>query len=314
MLPLAKPAAAAVVSPASFQARAVIPSRRSISSRDLGWTSVLLDLHTGVASSDGCAPAPTPDQAIGVALSGHYVSEARVNGSWRRGMYHPGAVCVHTPMESRFCRFPRPEGGQDDFTTAMLYLPHELMASAADHLRRAGQRSVAPRLNTSVDRDPVIAHMASALSRAMQHGEDELYAETAAAWLAVHLLTQYGTLTTQGTSRHAGVVTDARLARVVEFMSAHFHRRITLDELAAEACVSKYHFTRLFRQKMGRSPLGFLADLRLDAAHRMLVTSELAVATIGAACGYPAPSHFTATFTARYGLTPSALRARRLRG
>jgi AraC family transcriptional regulator len=155
--------------------------------------------------------------------------------------------------------------------------------------------------------------MTSALLRAMQAQVDELYAETAATWLAVHLLTRYGHLAAGGMSRRESVIADARLARVVEFMSAHFHRRLTLDELAAEACVSKYHFTRLFRLKTGCSPLAFLATLRLDAAHRMLVTSDLAVAAVGAACGYPAPSHFTAAFAARHGLTPSALRTQRRR-
>ena len=47
----------------------------------------------------------------------------------------------------------------------------------------------------------------------------------------------------------------------------------------------------------------------LEAARRMLVTSDLSVAAVGEACGYRAPSHFSAAFAARYGLTPSAFRA-----
>lgn len=145
----------------------------------------------------------------------------------------------------------------------------------------------------------------------MEDGEDDLYAETAAAWLTVHLLTRYSSLAGGDDHRTPGVITDARLARVIEFMSVHFADPLTLDQLADEACVSKYHFARLFRSGVGQSPLAFLADLRLDAACRMLVTSDLPIAAVGAACGYRAPSHFSAVFAARYGLTPHAYRSYR---
>ena len=121
----------------------------------------------------------------------------------------------------------------------------------------------------------------------------------------------YGSPSTSANLPLPGHLSDARLSRVVEFMSVNFNRRLSLDELAAEAAVSKFHFARLFREKVGRSPLAFLAALRLDSAHRLLVTSDLPVAIIGYECGYSSPSHFTAAFSARYGITPSALRAAR---
>lgn len=299
------------VSANSLEARRVIPSRHSISSRDAGWSSLLLELHTGVASSEPYSSIPTPDQIIGVAMSGQYASEVRVARGWLRGVYHPGAICIHTPLESRRYRFPVPEPAHANFTTALLYLPQSVMTSAAEHLRRAGQRSPGTTLQGAVDRDPAVAQLTSALLRAMADQASNLYAETATAWLAVHLLTMYGSPARSGDLPLAGHIADARLARVVEFMSVHFNRRLTLDELAAEAAVSKFHFARLFREKIGRSPLAFLADLRLGSAHRLLVTSDLPVATIGYECGYSSPSHFTAAFAARYGITPRAFRAAR---
>jgi AraC family transcriptional regulator len=298
------------VSAYSLQGRSVIPSRRSISSRDAGWSSLLLELHTGVASSEPYSSIATPDQIIGVAMSGQYVSEVRLSRGWLRGVYHPGAVCIHTPLESRRYRFPAPERGHASFTTALLYLPQSVMTAAAEHLRRAGQRSPGTTLR-GVDRDPVVAQLTAALLRAMGAQASNLYAETATAWLAVHLLTMYGSPATSTDLPLAGHISDARLARVVEFMSVNFNRRLTLDELAAEAAVSKFHFARLFREKVGRSPLAFLAELRLDSAHRLLITSDLPVAIIGYECGYSSPSHFTAAFSARYGVTPSAFRTAR---
>jgi AraC family transcriptional regulator len=142
------------ISAQSLEARSVIPSRHSLSSRDAGWSSLLLELHTGVASAEPYSSIPTPDQIIGVAMSGQYASEVRLARGWLRGVYQPGAICIHTPLESRRYRFPIPERGHADFTTAMLYLPQSVMTSAAEHLRRAGQRSPRTALRDAVDRDP----------------------------------------------------------------------------------------------------------------------------------------------------------------
>ena len=109
--------------------------------------------------------------------------------------------------------------------------------------------------------------------------------------------------------RSPGILTDRRLSRVVEFMSRHFAEPLTLDRLAREACLSRYHFARLFTAKVGQSPHRYLAGIRLDAARRMLETTDQSVAAIGAACGYPASSHFAAAFTARYGASPRDFRA-----
>jgi AraC family transcriptional regulator len=279
-----------------------------VSSRDAGWTSLLLEVHTGVRSSEPYASIPTGDQIVGVALSGHYVSEVFRDGRWRRGVYHPGAICVHQPVESVRYRFPPPEPRHANFTTAMLYLPHAQMAAAVEQLRRPGQRGSAPRLSANVARDLTIAQMTSALLQGMLEKVDDLYAETAAAWLAVHLVNRYGSLAGIDDHRNAGAISDARLARVIEFMSAQFDRPLTLDQLASEACVSRFHFARLFRSKVGQSPFGFLAGIRLEAARRMLITSDLSAAEIAAACGYRTASHFSAAFSARHGLSPTAFR------
>jgi AraC family transcriptional regulator len=265
-----------------------------------------------VSSSEPYSSIPTADQIVGVALSGHYVSEMFRNGQWRRSTYHPGSICIHQPVESVRYRFPRPEPNHANFTTAMLYLPQMQMSAAVDHFRRAGQRVFG--LSANVGRDPAITQMTSALLRATLDKVDDLYAETAAAWLAVYLVSRYGSVAGMDDRRTGGTLSDARLARVIEFMSVHFDKPLTLDQLASEACVSRFHFARLFRRKVGQSPFRFLSGIRLEAARRMLITSDLSSAEIGAACGYRAPSHFSAAFSARYGLSPTAFRMTRGRG
>jgi AraC family transcriptional regulator len=146
--------ASPVVSAESLASRSVIPSRHSLSSRDIGWHSLLLEVHTGVSSSDAYSSIPTAYQIVGVALSGHYTSEVFRSGRWQRGAYDPGAICIHSPRASVRYRFPIPERAHRNFSTAMVYVPHAQMAAAAEHVRRPGQRAIETSGGGVVARDP----------------------------------------------------------------------------------------------------------------------------------------------------------------
>ncbi|MDF0520150.1 AraC family transcriptional regulator [Bradyrhizobium yuanmingense] len=269
----------------------------------------MVDLHVGLKSNEPYTSIRTPDARIGVSVSGRYSCEFFSRSRWRFDAHSPGSICLHRNEHQSRYRFPVPE--DSDFKWAMIYLPVGQLASAAEHLRRAGQPDNLPTFNSLVDRDPAIAHITVALLRAMTNGEGNLYAETVAAWLAVHLISRHGSGACIE-DRNAGAISDARLSRVVEFMSAHFAEPLTLEQLAGEACISKYHFTRLFKSKVGQTPYQFLADLRMNAARQMLISTDLSVAQVGAACGYSTSPHFSAAFTAKFSMTPSEFRGSRL--
>jgi AraC family transcriptional regulator len=295
------------ISPMSLQCRSVMPTRCSTSSRDSGWTSLLVDVHTGVSSNDPYTPIMTPDPRVGISLAGRYSAEFFYRGRWRRDAHSPGSICVHRAGEVTRWRYPVPE--DENYRTALVYFPIAELTSAAEHLRRAGQRSALPPLNAIVGRDSAIAHVTHALLHAMEQGVGDLYAETVASWLAVHVLTRYGKRE-QLNDRYVGVVSDARIARVIELMSSRFSEPLTLGQLAAEACISKYHFVNIFRRKVGQTPHRFLQEIRLEAAVRMLLTSDLSVAQVGLACGFARASHFSSAFKLKYDVTPTAFRAR----
>jgi AraC family transcriptional regulator len=129
------------------------------------------------------------------------------------------------------------------------------------------------------------------------------------AWIASHVLINEKSFEPGEDNRSAGAISDARLRRVIEFMSVHFGEPITLDQLATEAGISKYHFTRMFRDKVGQTPYRFLTETRLAAARKLLVTTNLRIGEIAMACGFTAASHFTTAFAARYGSSPVEYRS-----
>ena len=151
--------------------------------------------------------------------------------------------------------------------------------------------------------------MAFALLGAMNAGAPDLYAQSAAQWMATHLLSAHSSwLEIHEDRRCPGIISDKRLARVIEYMSAHFAEPLSLDTLASEASVSKFHFARLFRLSTGTTPHEYLIQLRMHAARSMLRTTNLQIGEISSKCGFTSVSHFIIAFKARNGLPPNQFR------
>lgn len=293
------------VSSESYRSWDNIPSSRRTSSRDIGWSSLLLDLHSGVSSQEVYESIGTADLRIGITLSGKFACDHYNKSRWRINDYAPGSIMLHFTEEPTNYRFPKSD---DRFQLALIYLPKALVEACLDQMRRIGQQSKMPTFSSFVRRDLAIAALGKTLMDTMHAHGGELYASTTAAWMATHILSRYGSHPFQEDERSPGAITDARIERVLDYMSEHYADEITLDQLASEACVSKFHFTRLFKQKVGDTPLRILSETRIKAAHTLLLSSESSISQIARACGFTSTSHFTRAFSDRYGATPTAIR------
>jgi AraC family transcriptional regulator len=108
----------------------------------------------------------------------------------------------------------------------------------------------------------------------------------------------------------ASTLTSYALAveRVIQAMRAHLSEPLALEEMAEIACLSPFHFNRMFRSLTGIPPGEFLTTLRLDAAKRLLLTTSLSVTDICFGLGYTSPGSFTTRFKQMVGLAPLQLR------
>ncbi|NRB54773.1 MAG: helix-turn-helix domain-containing protein [Salinicola sp.] len=82
------------------------------------------------------------------------------------------------------------------------------------------------------------------------------------------------------------------------------------DSLAAAMAVTPRHFQRLFRQQLSMTPVEFLTRLRLESARRLLAESDAPLARIADHCRIGGAEQLRRQFQRRYGLAPSAYRAR----
>ena len=279
------------------------------SSRTSGWTSLLLDRHDVTPTIAEFDTLATPDQSIVVMLSGEQHLEVFSDGLWRRTVYRAGTVGL-TPS-GRTDRLRRCTNRQKAaFQKANIYLPQGLLDEAAEEFRQAGRGAPGGSLNALAFQDSMLCHVAMMLIKAMTAGASDLYAAATAKWLAVHLVCFHaGRLEPERLTLNAGSLTDRRIERVLELMSARLAEPLTLDELATEAGVSKFHFVRLFREKVGATPHAILVRFRLEAAQSMLAASDLEIGTIAGLCGYGRGSELAAAFRQRFGVTPLTWRA-----
>jgi AraC family transcriptional regulator len=128
--------------------------------------------------------------------------------------------------------------------------------------------------------------------------------------LVVHLLRRHSNVRRSEELELSRVgLVDRRIRRAIELMHAHLHRELPLEEIAAAAFLSPFHFARLFKKLTGASPHAYLAALRVTRAQALLAETDLSVSAVGARVGYASPSHFTKAFRQATGLTPRAYRA-----
>jgi AraC-like DNA-binding protein len=99
------------------------------------------------------------------------------------------------------------------------------------------------------------------------------------------------------------------LVRARDLADSHYTERLTVDDLAAAACLSRAHFTREFRRAFGETPYNYLLTRRLERAATLLRGTDYTVATICMQVGLASVGSFTSSFTRAYGMSPTQYRA-----
>ena len=100
------------------------------------------------------------------------------------------------------------------------------------------------------------------------------------------------------------------LRRAKDHADRNFAEPLTLEDLAAVATISKYHFLRLFRVVYGRTPAAYVSQRRVERAQDLLRTTNLTVTEVCHAVGYSSLGSFSSGFAAITGETPSAFQER----
>ena len=124
--------------------------------------------------------------------------------------------------------------------------------------------------------------------------------------LLLQLLVEIGrNLRSRSAQRPAPVLPEnGRILDILRYIDAHLTEDITIDLLAEQFYISKYHMMRLFRRETGRSIHGYLSDKRLLHA-RELISQGFSATESCFRSGFRSYSSFTRAYGKRFGTTPT---------
>ena len=265
--------------------------------QDSGWQSLLVQRFDHVPVADEMELPATADLHLVLALSGRAVMESRGEGRWDRYHWGPGRLTLPVPGRPVVHRYR----GDESMRSLQVHIPGPTVESVAARLggRAVDHEAMAVSLAGG---DPLLVELVRALGNA--GGEDDLYAEAAASFLTVHLLTRHGR---KPAPPDAGREDD-RVRAAVAMMRERLADPLSLAEIAGEVHLSVYHFIRVFKEKTGETPHRFLARLRMEEAQRLLRDTDLPVARIAPRCGFATPGALSAAFLRHTGSRPSEYR------
>ena len=98
------------------------------------------------------------------------------------------------------------------------------------------------------------------------------------------------------------------IEHVIQEVSERLDERFSLEELASLAFFSPYHFHRIFRDVTGVPPGRFFSAVRIEAAKRLLLTSDLSVTEVCLEVGYQSLGSFASQFSRLVGVSPRTFR------
>jgi AraC family transcriptional regulator len=265
------------------------------------WEGISVDEYASCRADDPHFLAPRDHHVVTISLGeSPYVFQERLGQRFESPCHFGEITMMPAGYEMRF-RGELPAHIRIGISLASL-------AEAADALTRIGVPARGTISNGFCVRDPWLEHLGAVLSlelRQAPHPAQDLMIDALASALSVHLLKNYGTLT-EVVDREASTGNAAAIRRALDYIEDCEARRISLDDLAAVAGLSRYHFVRVFTREVGLSPMQYLQRTRIERSKVLITTGNLSLAEVAYATGFADQSHFTRRFKLHVGCTPAA--------
>ena len=275
-----------------------VPGTLLLSSSQARWESLLLREYRQPDAVEEFWTAPTRNQTIVMTTAGLCEIECHAGARWRQATYRPGSLGFTRPQESAQLRWRKAVNKR----TLHVHLPMALLDEVAAQLSPDQRRTDLP--DALADRDPALSSLLASLRQSVLMQAPDLYAESSAHLLALHLL-----LRRDAVPRRVGA-TMAALARVDERLHAAVTDTVSLADLAAAAGMTRFQLLRAANANWGETPMRRLTRLRVERACELLTTTRLSITEIALDCGYGSSAHFATAFRRQTGIAPSAYRAR----
>lgn len=101
---------------------------------------------------------------------------------------------------------------------------------------------------------------------------------------------------------------ESPVEQAIQYIRSHIGETISLDELAASACLSVSYFSHLFKKQTGFAPLDYIINTRMENAKVLLICTNHPIAEIAVRVGYASAGSLINQFKRRIGMSPRQYR------
>lgn len=99
--------------------------------------------------------------------------------------------------------------------------------------------------------------------------------------------------------------------QICAYLAANYQQKFSLTEVAARFYISPYYLSRLFRRVTGQSIVDYINARRIEAAQKLLETTELSISAVAEQTGFASAAHFRRVFREQMGVGPLQYRKSR---
>ncbi len=107
---------------------------------------------------------------------------------------------------------------------------------------------------------------------------------------------------------------DSVIVKAQAYIRANFSRDLPLEEVACQAGISPYYFSRMFKEETGTNYSEYLTEVRIETAKQLLMNPAINIKQVCLRSGYTNPNYFSRIFKKCTGITPTEFRGQWLAG
>lgn len=141
-----------------------------------------------------------------------------------------------------------------------------------------------------------------------EHHSTEFGSELAARGLFLQFMVELNRMAQRAKAPRSKQGVSPLVAQALAYITEHSAEELSLEQIAHELYVSKYHLSHTFRQEVGVSIYRYIMLRRLLTA-RQLLSGGMSAGDVCTACGFSDYSSFYRAFKAEYGTSPRAFAA-----
>jgi AraC family transcriptional regulator len=140
---------------------------------------------------------------------------------------------------------------------------------------------------------------------------DELYIDTLAQMMGVHLARSHSAQSRPVRTLPMQTMSGWRMRRVIEYIEEHLDGNLSLEAMAEEVEISPMYLARAFKAAIGQSPHRYVLGRRIDRAKELLRNTDIPVVDVALSVGFASQSHLSHWFQRYVGVSPAAYRQHR---